>query len=295
MEALRKCYNTGMNQELLKKLNMYFQNRDDVTFAYLFGSVAKNQSHSESDVDIGVYFTPSGRRLEYESENRYLGEDEIWSDLERLIGRNVDMVVLNRAASTLFSTVLNEGQLLFSKDDNILNRLSGAVFDLAEDFRYFISDFVKVKERSKSISPNDKVRLERVIDFIQDQMPEFKKFAGISQRDYERDISLKRNVERWAETLANASIDIAKVLIASKKRPMPQTYKSVMKELAFLDNFDENIATKLAKFSDMRNILSHEYLDLRFTVLEEFVKNGEPLFTYLLKYTKNAIENNIIK
>jgi uncharacterized protein YutE (UPF0331/DUF86 family)/predicted nucleotidyltransferase len=284
-----------MNQELLKKLNMYFQNRDDVTFAYLFGSVAKNQSHSESDVDIGVYFTPSGRRLEYESENRYLGEDEIWSDLERLIGRNVDMVVLNRAASTLFSTVLNEGQLLFSKDDNILNRLSGAVFDLAEDFRYFISDFVKVKERSKSISPNDKVRLERVIDFIQDQMPEFKKFAGISQRDYERDISLKRNVERWAETLANASIDIAKVLIASKKRPMPQTYKSVMKELAFLDNFDENIATKLAKFSDMRNILSHEYLDLRFTVLEEFVKNGEPLFTYLLKYTKNAIENNIIK
>jgi len=32
---------------------------------------------------------------------------------------------------------------------------------------------------------------------------------------------------------SNASIDICKVLIASKKRPMPQTYKSLMKELLF--------------------------------------------------------------
>ena len=277
---------------MVKKLSDYFRHREDVNSAYLFGSVVKNQSHTESDVDIGVYFTPATGRLEYESENHYPGESEIWSDLERIVGRHVDMVVLNRAASTLFSAVLEEGQVIFSRDNNLLTRLSGAISDLAEDFSYFISDFIKIKERSRSISPHDKIRLERVIDFIQDQMPDFKKFTDISQRDYERDISLKRNVERWAETLANASIDIAKVLIASKKRPMPQTYKSIMKELAFLDDFDENIATKLAKFSDMRNVLSHEYLDLRFAVIKEFVKEGEPLLTYLLKYVKNAIKNN---
>ena len=272
---------------------MYFQRREDISFAYLFGSFAKNQSHTESDVDIGVYFTPVTRKLEYESENRYPGENDIWSDLDRLIGRHVDMVVLNRAPSTLFSAVLEEGQIIFSKNDNLSTRLSGAITDLAEDFRNFISDFIMVKERSRSISPHDKVRLERVIDFIQDQMPDFKNFANIDQRDYERDISLKRNIERWAETLANASIDIAKILIASKKRPIPQTYKSIMKELAFLDDFDESTATELAKFSDMRNVLSHEYLDLRFAVIKEFVREGEPLFAYLLKYAKEAIKNNI--
>lgn len=279
-----------MNQELLKKLNNYFQNREDISFAYLFGSVAKNQSHTESDVDIGVYFMPATRRLEYESENRYPGESDIWSDLDRLIGRHVDMVVLNRASSTLFSAVLEEGQIIFSKDDGLSMRLSGAITDLAEDFRNFISDFVKIKERSKSISPHDKVRLERVIDFVQDQMPDFKNFANIDQKHYEKDIYLKRNIERWAETLANASIDIAKILIASKKRPIPQTYKSILKELVFLDDFDEGIATKLAKFSDMRNVLSHEYLDLRFAIIEEFVREGEPLYAYLLKYAKCAID-----
>ena len=278
-----------MKEELPKKLREYFKEKQDISFAFLFGSVAKNQSHTESDVDIGVYFTPATRRLEYESENRYPGESDIWSDLDRLVGRHVDMVVLNRAPSTLFSAILEEGQLIFSKDDNPSMRLSGAITDLAEDFRNFISDFVKIKERSKSITPHDKVRMERVIDFVQDQIPDFKTFANIDQKHYERDISIKRNIERWAETLANASIDIAKILIASKKRPIPQTYKSIMKELAFLDNFDEDVATKLAKFSDMRNILSHEYLDLRFAVIEEFVREGEPLYNYLLKYAKGAI------
>ncbi len=279
-----------MKEDLLKKLNEYFKERQDISFAYLFGSVAKNQSHTESDVDIGVYFTPATRGLEYESENRYSGESDVWSDLDHLVGRHVDMVVLNRAPSTLFSAVLEEGRLIFSKNGSLPARLSGAISDLAEEFRNFISDFVKIKERSKSITPNNRVRLERVVDFIQDQIPDFKIFAGIDQKHYERDISVKRNIERWAETLANASIDIAKILIASKKRPIPQTYKSIMKELAFLDNFDEDIAAKLAKFSDMRNILSHEYLDLRFAVIEEFVREGEPLYNYLLKYAKSVIE-----
>lgn len=277
---------------MLKKLKKYFDGRKDVVFAYLFGSVAKNQSHSESDVDIGVYFKPATSALEYESESRYQNESGIWSDLDRLIGRHTDMVVLNRAPSTLFSAVLEEGQMIFSRDDNFLARLSGAVADLAEDFRDFISDFVKIKERSKSISPHDKVRLLRVIDFVQDQMPDFKNFADVDQKQYERDISVKRNLERWAETLANASIDIAKILIASKKRPIPQTYKSIIKELAFLDDFDENIAAKLASFSDMRNVLSHEYLDLRFAVLGKFVKEARPLYDYLIKYAKDMIQND---
>lgn len=278
---------------LVEKLSEYFKGRKDIAFAYLFGSVAKNQSHTESDIDIGVYFTPATRALEYESENRYPSENSVWDDLDSLVGRHTDMVVLNRVPSTLFSAVLDEGQRIFSFNDDFLARLSSAVNDLAEDFRDFISDFIKVKERSKSISPHDKVRLERSIDFVRDQIPDFSNFANIAQKQYERDISVKRNIERWAETLANAAIDIAKILIASKKRPIPQTYKSIIKELGFLDDFDENIATKLSGYSDMRNILSHEYLDLRFTVLGKFIKEGEPLFTYLIKYAKDMIKNDL--
>ena len=197
-----------MNKDaLITKLREYFRGRADVAFAYLFGPIAKGTSHSESDVDIGVYFRPGTRALEYESEIRYPGESDIWSDLERLPGDRRTWS-LNRAPSTLFSAVIGEGSKIFSADEGLFSRLSAAVNDLADDFRYFISDFVKIKERSRSLSTNDRVRLVRLIDFVQDQMPDFKKFAGVSQKQYERDISIKRNLERWAETLANASIDI---------------------------------------------------------------------------------------
>ena len=46
------------NQELLEILKEYFEKRDDVLMAFLFGSYAKATTHKESDVDIAVYCVP---------------------------------------------------------------------------------------------------------------------------------------------------------------------------------------------------------------------------------------------
>src|SRR5262249_49804520 len=145
------------------------------------------------------------------------------SEIEEITRRQTDVVTLNRAAVTLFSEILHHGMLIYSADDALRERLAAAVDDVAEDFRDFITDFGKIKERSRSLSPNDKVRLLRIIDFINDQLPDFERFAGLGQREYEQNKDIRRNVERWAETLANASIDAAKIIIASRKHPMPPT------------------------------------------------------------------------
>ncbi len=73
-----------MKEELLKKLKDYFESRQDVSFAYLFGSTVSKNTHSESDIDIGIYFTPKTKELEYESDREYQNEDIIWSDLEKI-------------------------------------------------------------------------------------------------------------------------------------------------------------------------------------------------------------------
>ena len=88
-------------------LKHYFENRKDVTFALLYGSQAHSYAIKLSDVDIAVYFYLQNRHLiEYESENEYETEDKIWSDLERFLKKEVELLVLNRAAEIVAASAI---------------------------------------------------------------------------------------------------------------------------------------------------------------------------------------------
>ncbi|RIJ89148.1 MAG: hypothetical protein DCC43_15555, partial [Candidatus Brocadia sp.] len=62
-----------------------------------FGSYAKGQAFYDSDVDIAVYFKLKTRRLEWEETGEWPEETEIWADTEKILGKNVDILVLNKA------------------------------------------------------------------------------------------------------------------------------------------------------------------------------------------------------
>jgi predicted nucleotidyltransferase len=143
---------------LIKKLSEYFKERNDVSFAYLFGSIAKGTSHNESDIDVGVYFKPGSRELEYESNTEYANEDTIWSQIENLTKKQTDMVVLNRAPATLFDGVFRTGVLLYDDGSGLRMRLFLAITDAAEEFRDFVNDFYAIRERSRSLTPQDRER-----------------------------------------------------------------------------------------------------------------------------------------
>ncbi len=99
-----------------EKLKHYFKNRQDISFAFLYGSQAHGYATRLSDVDIAVYFYPQQRRpSEYESENEYDSENEIWGDLERFLKKEVELLVLNRAAATVAASAIR-GVLLAIND-----------------------------------------------------------------------------------------------------------------------------------------------------------------------------------
>ena len=58
----------GEREQKIERLKDYFDKRNDVVLAFLFGSHAKGAPyvHEHSDWDIGVYFTPTTGRLEWE-------------------------------------------------------------------------------------------------------------------------------------------------------------------------------------------------------------------------------------
>jgi predicted nucleotidyltransferase len=121
-----------MNIEVLKK---YFENRKDVAFAFLFGSQARGTATKLSDVDIAVYFYPEKRHpLEYEEEVFYKDEDEIWGDIERLLKREIEMLVLNRVSASVAASAIR-GIPLAINDWGLYLDFMLFITSLAEDFR----------------------------------------------------------------------------------------------------------------------------------------------------------------
>lgn len=115
-------------------------------------------------------------------------------------------------------------------------------------------------------------------------------FASIGRARYFRETAFRRNVERWIENLVNASIDIAKILLASERLAIPHTYRETLLGLCSLPEFPPGDPEELAAFSKLRNLLSHEYLDLRYPSVEQFVHPAPPLFSRLAEVAGHFVE-----
>lgn len=273
----------------IEKLKDFFMKKPQVLMAFAFGSYIKGTEMAESDFDIAVYFKPEGKNIEWEEEKIYEKEDEIWSEVERIIGLRTDFVVLNRAPSTLAFSIVQEGQPIIIKDEAYYLRFFLLISSAAEYFREFIKDFWIIKQRSTSLNEIDKGRLIKITDFLETETADYQKFSGLDQKTYELDSSIRRNVERWAENIVNSSIDLAKILLASEKKRIPQTYREILQELSLISGFKQETAERLAQFSKLRNILAHEYLDIRFNQIKIFIQESEPVYKELIDFAKNFL------
>ena len=130
----------------LDGLRRYFTTRQEVAFAFLYGSHARGTATKQSDVDIAAYFYPRERHpLEFEEEVFYPAENEIWGDLERILNREVELLVLNRVPATVAVSAI-KGIPLVIKDKNLYLDFMEIATDVAEDFTEFIIN--EYKERA---------------------------------------------------------------------------------------------------------------------------------------------------
>lgn len=275
-------------ENTIKALKEYFEKNDDILMAFLFGSYAKGNETGESDIDIAVYYTPDDKNIEWEEEKEYPDEDKIWGDIERITGITTDMIVLNRAPSNLAFSVIQDGIPIIIKNPSFYLRFFLCISSAAEDFREFIKDFWEIKQRSQSLTEIDRIRLIQITDFLQNELKDYEMFRDISNKEYESDAYKRRNVERWTENIVNASIDIAKILLASERKKLPQTYRLILNGLSDLEGFDETNAGKLSGNAKLRNILAHQYLDIRFKQIKDFLKEADKIYLYLIDYVRKT-------
>lgn len=98
----------------------------EVVCAYVFGSFARGEAGPRSDIDVAVLFEkPPESRLG-------AGPLDLEGDLERALGRPVQLVVLNRAPADLVHRVLRDGRVTIDRD-----RARRIRFEVAKRNEYF--------------------------------------------------------------------------------------------------------------------------------------------------------------
>jgi uncharacterized protein YutE (UPF0331/DUF86 family)/predicted nucleotidyltransferase len=278
-------------KEKIERVKHYFLQRPDISMVFVFGSYAKDREIFESDFDLAIYFTPRGRRIEWLENQFFVEENQIWQDIEKILEIDTDLVVLNRARPTVAFEILKTGLPLVIKDRKVYLEFYLTVSREAEDFREFTKDYWVTYQRGRSLSEEDKAKLIERIQFLDSEIQEFPDYRNLTLKTYKEDKFQRRNIERWIETLVTSIIDVGKIVLASEKKKMPSTYMEVLVDFCLLSSFNENEAREFAQFAKLRNILAHEYLDIRFEQITKFIQEAGPGYQKLLKFGKDFIKS----
>jgi len=262
-------------------LKEYFTKREDVLMAFLFGSRAKGHARATSDWDVGVYLTTEDRAK----------EQELWGAVEEIVRTEVDLVVLNRAPAIISWNIVRTGVPLIIRNRHQYLRFLLQASHEANAWYHTSHDYYRVFERSASLTQEDRVRLEKIVQFFELEVADYPKFQQFTWEQYETDRPKKREIERWAEQIMNAVIDTAEIVLASERHVIPETYKMMVQSIGILSPFNqEDVCARLAKWTDLRNILAHEYLDYRWKEIGEFLQESGPYIQKFIVALKTFLE-----
>ena len=138
-----------------------------------------------------------------------------------------------------------------------------------------------------------KLRLIKHITFLESELQDFAGFRSLSWEAYSKERSRRRDVERWIENIINSSIDISKVILVAENVSLPDTYKELVATVSLVSGFDKERMKSLSELVRFRNIIAHEYLDIRWASIRKFIQESEPLYRNFVKDVKDHLEKQL--
>jgi len=95
-----------MKEAQLKQLKDHLYQKEEIIFAYIYGSVARNQDTKLSDIDITIYIDEDKRP----EAGPFGYRSELITELQPLAGNDIDLIILNEASNLLAYNVFKEGR-----------------------------------------------------------------------------------------------------------------------------------------------------------------------------------------
>ena len=103
---------------------------------------------------------------------------------------------------------------------------------------------------------------ERRLGRLEELLRDLRVLTTVEQARFLADKGLQAQAERWTHLAIECCLDLANHLIADKGWPSPATYRESFERLQVHGVIDAGLATHMARWAGLRNILVHLYLDV---------------------------------
>lgn len=138
-----------------------------------------------------------------------------------------------------------------------------------------------------------KIRLVKHISFLEQELDDYQNFKSLTWNEYSDDRDKRRNVERWIENIVTSSVDIAKLVLTTERKTNPDTYREMLLLLSLIPGFDKENIKIISKWVRFRNIIVHEYLDIKWKSIKRFIQETEKIYSEFVTEAKNYLNQKL--
>jgi len=119
---------------MTKNLEILFNRENKVLVAYLFGSYAKDNQTTKSDIDIAVLLLETPQKI----LTYYL---HLVDELSQVLGNEVDLIILNTAPPMLKHQTIKHGKVVYCRDEKARIEFEARAQDEYLDFSRAIARY----------------------------------------------------------------------------------------------------------------------------------------------------------
>jgi len=136
----------------------------------------------------------------------------------------------------------------------------------------------------------DKAKLLPNLDYLEREIQFLPKYQEeVDWKVYQSVREKRLEIERWVESLINATLDLSKMILTLKGKEVPETSRELLFKMASLIFDKEDEAEKFSEAAKIRNTLAHRYLDLRWQDIKRFIAIAQELYPAFISYLKGEV------
>ena len=144
--------------------------------------------------------------------------------------------------------------------------------------------------RRENLHPTDESKLIPHVDYLERELSFHSQYEKeIDWKVYQSQRSKRLEIERWVESLINATLDISKMFLTIMGDEIPETSREVLFRMGGHIYEKEEEAETFSELAKIRKTLAHRYLDLKWNDIKRFLEIAPLLYPSFLNFIKRQI------